>query len=529
MTKRIIKILLLPLSILVGQAVVSVTDTITADTKWTNNNTYLLAKQIFVMSPAVLTIEEGTTIKATQDDGNGLAPALVITQSAKIIANGTAQEPITFTSALSEAELAASPRGNWGGLIVLGKAPITGGIDFVEGITGVPYGGTDPNDDSGILRYVRVWHGGRSIGQDNEINGITLAGVGDQTVVEYCEVAYNLDDGFEMFGGTVNLKYCSVLWTGDDAFDTDEGYRGKGQFLFAIVGDENGNRAYEMDSKFDSQPRSMPQFANVTLIGSGADQGSADNDDMMRIREGTGGVFWNHIVVNGHGDVVDIRDCETAALLGDSLVFSSSNIYFNYGSDAYDLGDVSSCSPSPTAPAFLDVDPQLAAVTATHETGGMVDPRPFYGSPSYSDVDQLPADGFFTQTDYKGAFGAWQWLEHWSWLSEHGRLGTSILGVDSKEENIIPMVLSVSNYPNPFNPVTIIKYGLPSKSSVTLKVFDIIGNLVMEKTYNNKRAGFHNITWNAKNQFGTSVSTGLYFYQIKAGNEILTEKMMLMR
>ena len=161
--------LLLPISIMVGQTVVTVTDTITTDTEWTNDNIYLLTEQIFVMSPAVLTIQEGTTIKATTDNGEGLAPALVITQGAKIMAEGTAEHPITFTSALSDAELASNPRGNWGGLIILGNAPVVGGTNFVEGITGVPYGGNDPHDDSGILKYVRVWHGGRSIGQDNEI------------------------------------------------------------------------------------------------------------------------------------------------------------------------------------------------------------------------------------------------------------------------------------------------------------------------------------------------------------------------
>ena len=530
MIRKIVMTLLLPISIMVGQTVVTVTDTITTDTEWTNDNIYLLTEQIFVMSPAVLTIQEGTTIKATTDNGEGLAPALVITQGAKIMAEGTAEHPITFTSALSDAELASNPRGNWGGLIILGNAPVVGGTNFVEGITGVPYGGNDPHDDSGILKYVRVWHGGRSIGQDNEINGITLAGVGDETVVDYCEVAYNLDDGFEMFGGTVNLRHCVVLWTGDDAFDTDEGYQGKGQFLFAIVGDENGNRAYEMDGKFANRPLSYPQFANVTLIGSGADQGSADNDDMMRIREGTGGMFWNHVVVNAHSDVVDIRDCETASLLGDSLVFSANNIYYNFGSDGYDISNISACTPAPVAPAFLNVDPQLAAVTSTDEAGGIVDPRPYLGSPVYSDVDQLPADGFFTQTNYKGAFGSLQWLEDWSWLAVHNRLGTGVLTVDgNKETSLIPIKFSVSNYPNPFNPTTVIKYGIPQEYNVTLKIFDVIGNLVMEQTQNNQRAGFHNITWNAKNQAGSAVPTGLYFYQVTAGKEVITGKMMFIK
>ena len=103
-------------------------------------------------------------------------------------------------------------------------------------LTGRSYGGTDPTDSSGILRYVRVWHGGAIIGADNEINGLTFGGVGSGTIVEHCEVAFNLDDGFEFFGGTVNAKWLSVLFCGDDAFDADQGYVGRVQFLFVMNG-----------------------------------------------------------------------------------------------------------------------------------------------------------------------------------------------------------------------------------------------------------------------------------------------------
>ena len=246
----------------------------------------LLAGQTFVDSGVTLTIEAGSLIKALPDDGQGLAPCLVIKRNAKIMAEGTQSDPITFTSYLPESE---KKSGSWGGLIILGKAPVntSGGEAFVEGLVGVPYGGDDPADDSGILKYVRVWYGGRSIGQDNEINGITLAGVGNGTTVEYCEVAFNLDDGFEMFGGTVDLKYCSALFVGDDAFDTDLGYQGRGQFLFVLMGSEDGNRGFEMDndgSDMDKQPRSHPKFANVTLIGSGDTSVVTDDDQVIRLR-----------------------------------------------------------------------------------------------------------------------------------------------------------------------------------------------------------------------------------------------------
>ena len=124
--------------------------------------------------------------QSLSDDGNGLAPALVVKQGGMIMAEGTADAPITFTANMTAEEF-ASPRGNWGGVILNGFAPIStiGGVNFVEGLEGVPYGGSDPADNSGVLSYVRVWHGGRSIGQDNEINGITLAGVGSGTTVSH--------------------------------------------------------------------------------------------------------------------------------------------------------------------------------------------------------------------------------------------------------------------------------------------------------------------------------------------------------
>jgi hypothetical protein len=360
-------------------------------------------------------------IKSLPDDGAGLAPALVIKRGAKIMAEGTATNPITFTSNLP-ADL--RDRGSWGGLIILGKAPInkSGGQAFVEGLVGVPYGGTDPDDNSGILKYVRVWYGGRSIGQDNEINGITLAGVGRGTTVEYCEVAFNLDDGFEMFGGTVDLKYCSALFVGDDAFDTDLGYQGRGQFLFVLIGDEEGNRAFEMDndgSDMDKQPRSHPKFSNVTLIGSGDSSVVADNDQMIRMREGSGGDFRNMIMVDGKEYGIRITDNPTLTLISatpgtspDYLYFSPNNIIYNCKSgqfkDDYDL-------------TAIDTAVTIGAAGRESAAAGSITVLPAAGGPAYQNVDAVIADDFFESVDFKGAFDTENWLLGWSWLDEQGR------------------------------------------------------------------------------------------------------------
>ena len=160
-----------------------------------------------------LSISAGVTIYAAPTDENGVAPALVVERGAKLLAHGSEDAPITFTalnpevqsSEAATTDTAASTttttletRGKWGGLILLGNAPTSAATPKeIEGITGKTYGGTDPSDSSGVLSYVRVWHGGAVVGADNEINGITFGGVGSGTIVENCEVAFNADDGFE--------------------------------------------------------------------------------------------------------------------------------------------------------------------------------------------------------------------------------------------------------------------------------------------------------------------------------------------
>jgi len=208
---------------------------VTSDTTLSSSMTWYMTGQVFVKAGATLTIEAGTTIRSYRQDTNGSAPTLVIEQGAKIMAEGTAASPITFTTVLPQRLLPL--RGTWGGLIILGQGIITGGgTNDIEGLeSGLgTYGGSDDADNSGTLKYVRVWYGGADIGFDptnpensgNEINGMTFGGVGSGTILEHLEVAFNKDDGLEFFGGAVNGKWLSALFVDDDAFDTDEGYQG---------------------------------------------------------------------------------------------------------------------------------------------------------------------------------------------------------------------------------------------------------------------------------------------------------------
>ena len=207
--------------------------TLTADHIWT------LSGRVAVTNGATLTIEPGTIIKAEAGSG-GAASSLIIAQGAKIIADGTATNPIIFTAEsdniqlgeLSGTNLDINVNGLWGGLMILGNAPISA-ITSPFQIEGIPasdpnglYGGNDPADNSGRLRYVSIRHGGTSIGAGNEINGLTLGGVGSETIIENIEIVANTDDGLECFGGTANVSNLLVLAVGDDCLDLDQGYSG---------------------------------------------------------------------------------------------------------------------------------------------------------------------------------------------------------------------------------------------------------------------------------------------------------------
>ncbi len=203
----------------------------TGTVTWTNDKDYLISGFVFVNDGQILTIEPGTVIRAKAGQGS-MASALIVARGGKIIAEGTNTEPIIFTAEGDDLEgsVPLEARGLWGGLMILGNAPVNTeeGEDMIEGLpVSEPraiYSGIDEDDNSGILRYISIRHGGTNIGEGNEINGLTLGGVGRQTIVEYIEVISNEDDGVEIFGGTVNCKNLVVALGGaiGDTFDIDK-------------------------------------------------------------------------------------------------------------------------------------------------------------------------------------------------------------------------------------------------------------------------------------------------------------------
>ena len=324
----------------VEETVIDVTANITQNTTWETGKTYILTTRIAVVNGVTLTIEPGVIVKGEAGTGPN-ATALIIARGGKLMAEGTAEAPIIFTSVADEIEPGeiASPNldpelnGLWGGLIVLGKAPISADAEAVQ-IEGIPpsdqnglYGGTEPADNSGILKFISIRHGGANIGEGNEINGLTLGGVGSSTVIENIEVVANQDDGIEWFGGTVNVTNAIVWNAGDDAIDTDQSWAGTlDNFIVINPGDE----AFELDG-----PEGVLEAGHTLINGwvsAGAAEGLVDLDDnSITVMEN---IYFTNITAGQDFDL-NPDDCTFAnfqATLPNGTVLTD---FFKDGSDAF--------------------------------------------------------------------------------------------------------------------------------------------------------------------------------------------------
>ena len=249
-----------------------------------SDKNWMLSGGVFIEDGFTLSIPNGQTIYADPT----VTTFLSIKQGGKIIAEGTATNPIILTPLKNDPTY-----GDWGGIIINGKAKLNTGMTAEgEGGTGI-YGGDNDDDNSGVLRYVRVEYAGKVLGTDNELNGFSFNGVGRGTTVEYIQAYKGADDGIEFFGGTVNVRYAVSNYNQDDAFDWTHGWRGKGQYWYCQQGVDGGDRGIEADNNADDnnlQPYSNPTLANITL--NGVDDGDGLNTG-MRLREGTKGKIYN--------------------------------------------------------------------------------------------------------------------------------------------------------------------------------------------------------------------------------------------
>lgn len=414
---------------------IPVTDDINTSTTWSCEFEYVLQQIVRVNDGAVLTVEAGTVIRGVQGKAppNYVEPgALVVRRGGKIHAVGTATRPIVFTS---NAEPGFKAPGQWGGLVLLGNARINQGTAAIEGIpSGAEYGGSDDDDSSGILRYVRIDYAGFTLSTGKEINGFTLGGVGRGTVIDHVQVRRASDDCFEFFGGSVDAKYLVCQGNEDDGFDFDFGYRGRLQFLIhqqdgAYLNLDDAMNGIEADNESQAlgtpgTPRTEPTIYNMTLCGPGAVTPASarpvkDRFGMLWRRNAKGHV--RNSIVLGFEAGLDIRDAQTSVDIQATAFFGNTWGQGGTGNIAYAEDPALSEGPKANddsgfdeiaayTPGNLTTDPGLIecfSLTAPNFAPGLALTVPAL---------QPPDDGFFFNARYLGAVkdasDTW-WQEPW--------------------------------------------------------------------------------------------------------------------
>lgn len=408
----------------------------TGTTTWRKDRDYLLEGLVFVNDGQTLTIEPGTVIRAKTGQGSA-ASALIVARGGVIIADGTAADPIIFTCENDDlnGSVQTEAKGLWGGVIILGAASLNNlyGENHIEGIPlsepRATYGGIFDNNYSGIFRYVSIRHAGTNIGDGNEINGLSLGGVGSETIIDHIEVISNADDGFEFFGGTVNAKYLIASFCGDDSYDYDEGFRGKGQFWVGIQDFQEGSQLLEANGGSfpeNGRPLSAPLLFNLTLVGSGM-----DNDcSQAAYSRNAGGWLANSILLNQQYGVSieykpDLEDSYQQFENG-SLKLKS-NVFFDVANN-----DTSAIFEVLTESVGVDLEEQNARIREhfSTEKNKVEDPGLIYTGGIYrlvisdyvfTGLAPYP-DDWFDHVGYQGAFGTFNWASGWTLISQEGIL-----------------------------------------------------------------------------------------------------------
>lgn len=472
-----------------------VTTDISVSTTWTANNTYNLQNQIYVLPGATLTIAPGTVVASQTNIGGSLA----VCRGAQIFVNGTQAAPVIMTSTADVATwVGGNPKtgtwreaaNEWGNLTIMGAAyvsenaivtntpaPSPSNYAAMEGLvagfpgdTKVLYGGGNDDDDSGSISYLSLRYGGKVVGLNNELNGLSLGGIGRATDIDHVDIMNNVDDGIEIWGGTVNLKYVNVWNVGDDCFDTDQGWRGKAQFgllvqgysVNASTGSGVGDHAFEMDGAEDSdyQPVTTAALYNFTVIGQPLQtRGTTAWRDNARIQyhncifmdeggelvkfdnldgDGAHGYGFNGTLswantwttpytvtstVNPFANPAVAYTAQSSGMLAEitDCVFFR-NLNANAYTEATTRGVFNAGENNVLIPGSNPPDAPIQSITRGPAVvrGGLtmlpvinLDPRP--ANAALLSVGAAPNDGFFTPAQYRGAFAPRQtWLCDWT-------------------------------------------------------------------------------------------------------------------
>ena len=417
--------------------VITVSGDITSDTKWYAQARYLLSGYVYVKNNAVLTIEPGTVIKGVSNS----KATLIIERGSKILAAGTLEKPIVFTSDKPAGQRAT---GDWGGLVICGKAKTNKhddgeGVGIAEGGIGSKYGGTDDNDNSGVLQFVRIEFPGIPLSStaNSEINGLTLYSVGKATVMDHIQVSYSGDDSFEWFGGNVNLKYLVALGGLDDGFDTDNGFSGRIQFGLIIQdplkSDQSGSNAFESDNDADGSlltPVTSPVFSNITALGpltvTATLPAETKHEKALHLRRGTMTSVYNSVFagfpqglsIDGQkgnsptrADQNDLQ-IENTILAGMTVNFveKTGTVAVPYTTAQHTAWFEAAARGNSHNLTVADI---IGSSLISLTSPGLL---PAAGSPLLTGASFTNArltDTFFTPTTYRGAFGTVNWTSGW--------------------------------------------------------------------------------------------------------------------
>jgi hypothetical protein len=515
---------------------------------------YIMKGYNYVKNGGNLVIPAGTIILG--EKATNLKGVLIVERGGKIHANGTASQPIVFTSRQPAGQRAP---GDWGGIILLGRSGINtaSGSDSaeVEGFgagQGPIYGGQPRIDDdsSGVMRYVRIEFSGINLTgvSGNEINGLTMGGVGSRTVIEYIQVSYCGDDSFEWFGGNVNCKYLISYKAVDDDWDCDNGFRGRVQFGLSVrdsgIYDQSTSNGFEIDNNTNSptsgsynSPRTRPIFSNMTVIGPYSSTSLSLNS-----LHGRGGHWrraslpsaFNTIMMGWRvGLRLDGAGVQNAAG-ADTIMFRYSifagNVRLgdsasgNFGTQAWLQNGAHNNIIFATANEVQLTNP--FAIYPDGPTGPVVENwMPLPGSTALTGANfSNPVLAGFEVVSFKGAFGTTNWSANWAVFNPINY----VIGIQQISSNV-PNGFNLSqNYPNPFNPVTNIKFDIPQSGFVTLKVYNAIGEEVRTLANQNLATGTYKVDFDA-----SALPSGVYFYRlnIEGANNSWTEtkKMMLVK
>jgi hypothetical protein len=402
---------------------------------------YLLKGYAFVQSGQTRTIPAGTIIFGDKASKG----TLVINRGGRIVAEGTAEKPIIFTSKFGPGE---RDKGDWGGIIILGNANVNQANTPIEGVTPSVNFGTfnstvNDAESSGVLKYVRIEYAGVALSPNNEINGLTFGGVGSGTVVENVQVSYSGDDAFEWFGGTVNCKNIIAYGTWDDDFDTDFGYTGNVQFALALRdpfnADQSGSNAFESDNDAagsGASPKTAPVFSNVTVFGPRHDSLasiSASYRNAVHFKRNTAASIYNSVITGfPTGILLDGNSAVANYISGQGEI--KNNLLISLGKPAIPFAAVAPVTSDSVKNYYLANNP-AGYISRTSQANyaslgidvnlffsknAVYPANPFFGvsagliSSGANFSHSKLAGSFFTQVAFHGAFGSTDWTDGWA-------------------------------------------------------------------------------------------------------------------